>query len=299
MLWHFGRPRQSTVLKAMGEQTMESATISPTQSLIFCCTLPTLPGPACIPSYFHLISPITSSLRRPMAQTLSNGRKFRHFIHSPQHGPLFFSWVTPCYRWISLHMDNVADLLGHSMVLNICMDGRGGFPTGSPPYCIGILPNSQPTMYLPCHVKPLARLQVEKLADCKDHHWWQEKPAQLMPQLSREPLQSKTASYDTWQWEHMRACYSSSQLWLSMMRPNSTGMEGGSPLVWTMLYPPLETARLQTYTWDGHLNNFMPWTTCNPDLDTRPPLTAHAMWNLWKGSNLLQSWKCTETSHHL
>ncbi len=160
-------------------------------------------------------------------------------------------------------------------------------------------PNSQPTMNLPCHVKPLARLQVEKLADCKDHHWWQEKPAQLMPQLSREPLQSKTASYDTWQWEHMRACYSSSQLWLSMMRPNSTGMEGGSPLVWTMLYPPLETARLQTYTWDGHLNNFMPWTTCNPDLDTRPPLTAHAMWNLWKGSNLLQSWKCTETSHHL
>jgi len=66
--------------------------------------------------------------------------------------------------------------------------------------------------------------------------------------------------------------------------PISTQMEGGSPTVWTMLYPLMETARLQTYTRDGHLDNFMPWTACMQDR-TQPPLISQAMWNIWKGSN--------------
>jgi len=73
-------------------------------------------------------------------------------------------------------------------------------------------------------------------------------------------------------------------------------VEGGSPLVWTTLYPPLETARLQTYAWDGHLSNFMPWTARETDLATRPPLISHAMWNFEKKATSLPSPTSTEIS---
>jgi len=108
-----------------------------------------------------------------------------------------------------------------------------------------------------------------------------------MPQTSQEPPQ-RTTIHDIQQWEQMRAFHSSSHLWPATVRPNPAGKEGHSPLVWTTLYPPLGTARLQTYVWDGHLDNFMPWTVSTPDRVTRPPLISHAQWNLRKGSNLQQ-----------
>jgi len=92
----------------------------------------------------------------------------------------------------------------------------------------------------------------------------------------------------------MQAFHLSSHLWPALVRPNPAGKERHSPLVWTMLYPPLDTARLQTYTWDGHLDNFMPWTASTSDCSTRPPLISHAQWNLQKGSNSQQP-RSTET----
>jgi len=87
-----------------------------------------------------------------------------------------------------------------------------------------------------------------------------------------------------------------------MAIPSEEQGEGDSPLLWTMLYPPLEIARLKTYAWDGHLDNFLPWTVSNPDHATRPPLTSHAMWNLQKGSNSQKSWSIDmphTSPHHL
>jgi len=91
------------------------------------------------------------------------------------------------------------------------------------------------------------------------------------------PQQQVIASYNTWQWEQMQKFHSSIQQWPATVQPNSTWTAGGSPLVWTMLYPPLDIAWLQTYTWAGHLDNFMPWTTSNLDCDTWPPLILHAI----------------------
>jgi len=113
-----------------------------------------------------------------------------------------------------------------------------------------------------------------------------DKPAQLIPQPSREPLHSVLASFDTRQWEEMHAFSCRSQLWPSLERLK---MEGRSPLVWTTIYPPLTTTWLQTYAWDGHLDNFMPWSASNPNLAIRPSLISHAMWNCWKESNLPKS----------
>ncbi len=114
-----------------------------------------------------------------------------------------------------------------------------------------------------------------------------------MPQLSQEPPQ-RTTIHDIQQWEQMQAFHLSSHLWPALVRPNPAGKEGHSPLVWTTLYPPLDTARLQTYAWDGHLDNFMPWTASTSDCSTRPPLISHAQWNLQKGSNSQQP-QSTET----
>jgi len=109
-------------------------------------------------------------------------------------------------------------------------------------------------------------------------------PISTTQQLSKEPWQNATASSATRKlWEHMQTFYSSFKLWPSTEWPNSTWMEGGSLTVWTMLYPPMETTQLQTYAWDGHLENFIPGTACTQE-GTRPPLISQAMWR--KGSNL-------------
>jgi len=64
-------------------------------------------------------------------------------------------------------------------------------------------------------------------------------------------------------------------------------MEGSSPLVCTMLYPPVEVAWLQTYAWNGHLENFMLWNNGHTDhANIRPPLISYAKWNIWQGPDL-------------
>jgi len=61
------------------------------------------------------------------------------------------------------------------------------------------------------------------------------------------------------QWEDMQEYHSSINLWPSTKWPNLIRLEGGSPLVWTMLHPPATVARCLTYSWNGHLDNFVPW----------------------------------------
>jgi len=83
----------------------------------------------------------------------------------------------------------------------------------------------------------------------------------------------------------MQAFHSSNSLWPATV----IRAEGDSPLIWTILHPPLENVRLQTYVWDGHLDYLLPWNMSNPDCTTRPPLISHAMWNLREGSNIQQA----------
>jgi len=61
------------------------------------------------------------------------------------------------------------------------------------------------------------------------------------------------------QWELMCTFHSSTLLWPSKEWKSQTWMEGGSPLIWTMLYPPPTEGQLQTYMWTGYLENYMPW----------------------------------------
>jgi len=82
------------------------------------------------------------------------------------------------------------------------------------------------------------------------------------------------------QWEEMREYYLSTNLWPSTERHNPTMLEGGSPLVWTMLYPPATVARCLTYSWTGHLDNFLPWANDQSKRVTRPPLISYARWNI-------------------
>jgi len=58
------------------------------------------------------------------------------------------------------------------------------------------------------------------------------------------------------------------------------------------------TAQLQTYAWDGHLDNFMPWRTpCKQDCNTRPSLISHAMWNAWQEPTMSMLQNCFASSH--
>jgi len=69
-----------------------------------------------------------------------------------------------------------------------------------------------------------------------------------LPQASATPNNRSSASTITKtslesaaakrQWEYMRVFYSNTHLWPSMEGHNSTWIEGGSPLIWTMLHPP-------------------------------------------------------------
>jgi len=89
------------------------------------------------------------------------------------------------------------------------------------------------------------------------------------------------------QWENMRKFHSSVHLWPSTELINSAWTEGGSPLIWSMLHPPADSERLTTYAWDGHLDNFLPWTQGQTNHVTgQPPLISYAKWNIQKGPDL-------------
>jgi len=67
-------------------------------------------------------------------------------------------------------------------------------------------------------------------------------PAQPRQKFSQVTRQMVTADLDTQtRWESMREFHSSVPQWPSMAWPNSTPMEGGSPLVWSLLYSPCLT----------------------------------------------------------
>jgi len=86
----------------------------------------------------------------------------------------------------------------------------------------------------------------------------------------------------TWQkWEQMRSFFSSQSKWPTADQHTSEWKDSGSPLVWTMISPISAPACLQTYTWDRHLANLLPWTSSQTD-STRvwPPLILYALWNI-------------------
>jgi len=87
------------------------------------------------------------------------------------------------------------------------------------------------------------------------------------------------------QWERMRVFHSRKLLWPTMERTGQTQVAGGSPLTWTTLYPPLTDVRLETYAWNGHLANYMPWTI-GPEI-ARPPIISHARWNIRRSTSPL------------
>jgi len=83
------------------------------------------------------------------------------------------------------------------------------------------------------------------------------------------------------QWEHMRAFHSSNLLWPSE-EGKSQQMDGGLPLIWTMLYPPAADMQCLTYTWTGHLENYMPWKIGQTGATSQPPIILYARWNIQK-----------------
>jgi len=91
-----------------------------------------------------------------------------------------------------------------------------------------------------------------------------------------------------WQWDHMCVFHSSTLLWPSREWNSQTRMEGGLPLIWTMVHPPSAEAWLQTYAWNGHLENYMPWRIGHTEVTARPPIVLHAKWNIWKSTLPLQ-----------
>jgi len=104
------------------------------------------------------------------------------------------------------------------------------------------------------------------------------------------PATTKTypePSADTRLWECMLAFHSSNHLWPAMEPHNSTWIEGDSPIIWTMLHPPADDGRLPTYAWNGHLDNFMPWSQGQTEsVMTRPMLISYARWNIRRGLDL-------------
>jgi len=82
----------------------------------------------------------------------------------------------------------------------------------------------------------------------------------------------------------MWAFYSSFLLWPSEEWRSQLSTEGSSPLIWTMLHPPLAEAWLQTYAWTGHLENYMPWSNGQTDTTVRPPIVSHTRWNIRKST---------------
>jgi len=100
-------------------------------------------------------------------------------------------------------------------------------------------------------------------------------PSLETPQTIQEPLPLQR------QWKHMQVFHSSTLLWPTKEWNNPTQMEDSLPLIWTMLHPPSAEAWLQTYAWNGHLDNYMPRTIGHTDSVTiRPPIILHARWNI-------------------
>jgi len=93
------------------------------------------------------------------------------------------------------------------------------------------------------------------------NHTHRRKAGKSVPWFSPDTPQNIKEPASPWtQWEQMQIFYSSILLWPAQDGHNPTQMEGSSPILWTMLHPPSVEARLQTYAWNGHLENFMPWT---------------------------------------
>jgi len=86
----------------------------------------------------------------------------------------------------------------------------------------------------------------------------------------------------------MQEFHSSINLWPSTERPNLITLEGGSPLVWTMLHPTAKFSRCLTYSWKGHLDNFVPWESAHTNGVERPPLISYARWNIRRSKDLQQ-----------
>jgi len=98
---------------------------------------------------------------------------------------------------------------------------------------------------------------------------------------SANPRKIQNPSTTRQKWEQMRLFFSSQPKWPTADQQTSEGSDGGSPLVWTTLSPISASARLQTYAWDGHLANLLPWTSGQPDSTrVRPPLISYALWNI-------------------
>jgi len=74
------------------------------------------------------------------------------------------------------------------------------------------------------------------------------------------------ADPEQWQeWEHLRAFHASIPLWPT--DSSAQGIEGGSPLIRTMLYPLSEATRISTYAWNGH------WDTMSGTIGPNHPVT--------------------------
>jgi len=85
----------------------------------------------------------------------------------------------------------------------------------------------------------------------------------------------------------MPAFHLSNHLWPAMEPHNSTWIEGESPLIWTMLYLPMDNKQLTTYTWNGHLDNFMSWSQGQTECMTaQPMLILYTRWNICQGPDL-------------
>jgi len=86
---------------------------------------------------------------------------------------------------------------------------------------------------------------------------------------------------------HVSIPLSGIQLWPFEEMCTINRIEGGSPLIWSMLHPPADDAQLITYAWTGHLDNFTLWVHGKTDSTTvRTPLISHARWNIWCRTNL-------------
>jgi len=107
--------------------------------------------------------------------------------------------------------------------------------------------------------------------------------AQLAEKSSNHKQMARGNTQTRQQWDQMQQFYANTSFWPPATTQTSTQLEGGSPLLWTGLYPR-EGAWSQTYSWDGHLENYMPWNISPmPRVTTRPPLISHAMWNIRRG----------------
>jgi len=95
-----------------------------------------------------------------------------------------------------------------------------------------------------------------------------------------QPMSSQKIIDDSQQdWEQMRAFHSSNPVWPAQERLGSTPVQGGSPLLWTTLIPSPVNQRLQTYAWNGHLENFLPWSEGQEGATERPAIISQAHWN--------------------